>query len=149
MGTAYLYKKHQSELSASETYSRGLVIVLTNLLGIFLLTHQAGHYFDLVQANNEFFNYRQANQATQVTISVIWALYAIALIVGGIAKQIKPFRWMGLLLFGITILKVFFVDMSGLPTEYKIIAFMVLGVFLIGASFLYQRYKHLIHEKVL
>jgi uncharacterized membrane protein len=146
---SYLYQKNKNHLGKSEKDIPGILMVLMNLMGVFILSHQASHYFDLMKTNNAAFSNRDANQATQVSLSVIWVLYAISLLVVGIAKQIKSIRFLGLALFGVTIFKVFFVDLGELPTEYRIIAFIVLGIFLIGASFLYQRYKHLIHEKVL
>jgi uncharacterized membrane protein len=82
--------------------------------------------------------------ARQLTVSVIWTLSSIALVAAGILKKFRPVRLMGITLFGITILKVFFVDLSNLQTLYRIISFILLGVILILVSYMYQRYRHLI-----
>jgi uncharacterized membrane protein len=57
---------------------------------------------------------------------------------------------MALLIFGITIFKVFLIDLSSLKLFYRIISFLVLGLILIAVSFLYQRYiTSLIDQKSL
>ena len=48
-------------------------------------------------------------------------------------------RWQGLVLFGITTLKVFFSDLSYLSGLYRIASSIALGVVLLIVSFLYQR----------
>jgi uncharacterized membrane protein len=44
-------------------------------------------------------------------------------------------------LFAATVLKVFFADMANVSTPFRIISFVVLGLMLIGASYLYYRYR--------
>jgi uncharacterized membrane protein len=51
-------------------------------------------------------------------------------------------RIVALLLFGATVLKVFLVDMANVETAYRILSFVVLGLLLIGASYLYHRFRH-------
>ena len=77
--------------------------------------------------------------AQQLSLSIIWTLYAAFLIAVGIWKKYAPMRYMALLLFGITILKVFLVDLSTLKLFYRIISFLVLSLILIAVSFLYQK----------
>ena len=43
-------------------------------------------------------------------------------------------------MFGITVLKVFIVDFSQLDSVYRIVSSVALGLLLMGASYLYQRY---------
>ena len=75
----------------------------------------------------------------QLWISVAWALYAAALVVLGFRRRQADLRWAGLGVFAVTLVKVFLVDMAGLSAVYRIGSFLVLGVLLLGASFLYQR----------
>jgi uncharacterized membrane protein len=44
-------------------------------------------------------------------------------------------------LFAVTVVKVFFWDMGNVSTPFRIISFIVLGLMLIGASYLYHRYR--------
>jgi uncharacterized membrane protein len=53
---------------------------------------------------------------------------------------------MALGLLGVTIIKVFLVDMASLRTIYRIISFIVLGGVLLAVSFLYQRYRQRLEE---
>ena len=74
-----------------------------------------------------------------VWISVIWALYASALVTAGFLRKEAGLRWMGLIVFALTLGKVFVVDLAQLESVYRIGSFLVLGVLLVGASFLDQR----------
>jgi uncharacterized membrane protein len=42
------------------------------------------------------------------------------------------------------VLKVFVVDLANVSTPFRIISFVVLGLMLIGASYLYYRYREYI-----
>ncbi|UCE60310.1 MAG: DUF2339 domain-containing protein [Phycisphaerales bacterium] len=85
--------------------------------------------------------YHYAPQARFASISVLWALFSIALMVAGFIKNLSVLRRCSIGLFAITILKVFLRDMVRVSTPYRIISFLVLGLMLIGASYLYHRYK--------
>jgi uncharacterized membrane protein len=74
-------------------------------------------------------------------ISILWTLFALALLIQGIQRNAKPLRYVGLLLFAIVAWKVFFVDLSRLDDFYRIVAFIVLGVLVLCGSFLYLRYR--------
>ena len=64
---------------------------------------------------------------------------AVALLAIGFARRIAPLRYLAIALFGVTIIKVFVVDLANLETVYRIVSFIVLGVLLLAASFLYQQ----------
>ena len=71
--------------------------------------------------------------------SVLWALFAIAFLTGGIWKNVKTLRFAGLGLFIVVVGKVFLVDLADMPTIYRVIAFMAVGIFLLGGAFAYIR----------
>jgi uncharacterized membrane protein len=79
--------------------------------------------------------------ARAASISVLWALFSIALIVVGFAKNSTAARITAISLFGFTALKVLIVDMANVDAPFRIISCGVLGVLLIGASFLYYKYR--------
>jgi uncharacterized membrane protein len=81
----------------------------------------------------------EARFAALVWISVAWALYAAALVGIGFVRDRAPVRWLGLAVFALTVGKVFLLDLASLRTSYRIGSFLVLGLLLVGASFLYQR----------
>jgi len=77
----------------------------------------------------------------QLSLSGVWLLYSIALMVIGIIRRVQAVRITSIVLFGITILKIFILDLSFLDTLYRIFAFIGLGLILLAVSFVYQRYK--------
>ena len=77
--------------------------------------------------------------AQQLALSLLWTLYATALIAVGMRNSLPPLRWQGLALFGLVVGKVFLLDLSYLERGYRIISFMALGVVLLVVSFLYQK----------
>jgi uncharacterized membrane protein len=85
--------------------------------------------------------YARAPQARFAAISVLWTLYSIALMLLGFRYQQARLRLVSLGLFGVTILKVFLADMARVSTPFRIVSFVVLGLMLIGASYLYYRYR--------
>lgn len=82
--------------------------------------------------------------ARHATISVLWTLVSIALIAIGFRQRLRPVRRVALTLFGATLLKIFLVDMGDASQPFRIVSFIVLGLVLIGASFLYHKYKDLV-----
>ncbi|MBU4374273.1 MAG: DUF2339 domain-containing protein, partial [Euryarchaeota archaeon] len=74
-------------------------------------------------------------------ISAAWAIEAIAILIAGFRYELSFVRKVGIGLLLLTIVKVFIFDLAGLETLYRIMSFMVLGAILMGASFLYSKYK--------
>jgi uncharacterized membrane protein len=85
--------------------------------------------------------YDHARQARFAAISVLWTLFSIALILLGFVYQQARMRLVALGLFGVTVLKVFLWDMANVSTPFRIVSFVVLGLMLMGASYLYYRYR--------
>lgn len=62
------------------------------------------------------------------SLSVLWATYAAVVLTLGFRLKIRLLRWAALGLFGLTLAKVFLVDMAGLPGLYRVAAFFVLSL---------------------
>jgi uncharacterized membrane protein len=75
----------------------------------------------------------------QMALSILWAVYATVLLVVGFRLRLARLRWSALGLYGVTIAKVFLLDMAGLDQIYRILAFLVLAVGLGAAARVYQR----------
>ncbi|WP_103070340.1 DUF2339 domain-containing protein [Aquimarina sediminis] len=80
-------------------------------------------------------------------LSILWGVYSLLLIVLGIWKRKKYLRVLAIILFGITLIKLFFYDISHLGTIAKTVVFLSLGVLLLIISFLYNKYKHIIADE--
>jgi uncharacterized membrane protein len=74
-------------------------------------------------------------------ISILWSLFALGFIIGGIWKNVRALRLTGLVLFALVAVKVFFVDLARLDPLYRIIAFILLGLVVLSASFIYLKYR--------
>ena len=70
-------------------------------------------------------------------MSILWALFAIAFIVGGIWKSVTPLRFIGLMLIIVVVVKVTFIDLREMEIIVKVIALMAVGVILLLGSFAY------------
>jgi len=74
-------------------------------------------------------------------ISVMWAVYAAALIVIGFWKKLRLYRYLAIAMFGLLLVKVFVLDTRTIENVYRIAAFLATGVTLVGISYLYQYLK--------
>jgi len=75
-----------------------------------------------------------------LTTSVAWGLYALALLIIGMWRKVKPLRFISLGFMLLTIGKVFLYDLSSLTGLHRILSFLGLAVALIAVSLLYQRF---------
>jgi uncharacterized membrane protein len=76
---------------------------------------------------------------TQVGLSLLWTLYAGVALAWGFLRSNSAVRYAALALFGLTVIKVFAVDLGAVKTAYRILSFLVLGVVLLLVSLAYQK----------
>lgn len=89
----------------------------------------------------------ESDQSYKLGLSILWGIYALVLIVLGIWKNKKHLRIAAIVLFGVTLVKLFFYDIASLDTLSKTIVFVSLGLLLLVISFLYNKYKHKITDE--
>jgi hypothetical protein len=89
----------------------------------------------------------QWNEPQKLGLSILWGVYAVALIITGIARQVKHIRIFAISLFAVTLAKLFLYDMENLATIPKTILFVSIGIMLLVASFLYNKYTKFIFDK--
>jgi uncharacterized membrane protein len=77
-------------------------------------------------------------------LSIVWALASFYLIWLGMRYRYKTLRIIALVIFGITLIKLFVYDISNIAPAGKIVAFILLGAILLVVSFMYQRLKKMI-----
>ncbi len=82
----------------------------------------------------------ESNLARDMTYSIAWSLFALILLLIGMQRQLPAVRYAGIGLLFVTLLKLFLHDLSQLDQLYRIGAFVVVAIVLIGASYLYQRF---------
>ena len=74
-------------------------------------------------------------------LSLWWGIWAILLLLSGILADKNLPRRLSLVLFGICAVKIFLIDLSSLNALYKVAAFLVLGLLMLGGAVLYTRFK--------
>ena len=133
------------EWSADILGAIGVVIVILLLV---LVTGETKDYYEqaksLLEGRSHGAEYSRLNSLQQLSLSGVWLLYSIALMVIGIWRRQRGIRVASMVLFGFTILKIFIYDLSFLETLYRIFSFVGLGVILLVVSYLYQKYKNII-----
>ena len=80
-------------------------------------------------------------------LSILWSVYSLLLVSLGIYKKKKYLRISALVLFGVTLAKLFLYDISNLSTISKTIVLIVLGLLLLIISFLYNKFKDKISDE--
>jgi uncharacterized membrane protein len=154
LGMAGLYWKRRDQCVGSEKFIPTGLILLANFLFLFFMTTEIHHgyesrlYGQSAASLMDYATQRALRSEAQLMISFFWAVYSILLLIGGIVKRYSPLRWLAILLFAVTILKVFVFDLSELEKIYRIFSFIGLGVILLSASFLYQRFRYQIKDLI-
>ncbi|ARN77240.1 hypothetical protein BST97_04170 [Nonlabens spongiae] len=87
-------------------------------------------------------DFAESTQSYKLGLSILWGVYSLLLIALGIWKKKKYLRIGAISLFGLTLVKLFFYDISHLDTIDKTIVFVSLGVLLLIISFLYHKFKN-------
>jgi uncharacterized membrane protein len=77
-------------------------------------------------------------------LSILWGIYALVLVIIGIARAKKHLRIGAIGLFAITLIKMFFYDIAYMDTISKTAVFVSLGVLILLVAFLYNKYASLI-----
>lgn len=74
-------------------------------------------------------------------VPIAWTLEAVVLVVVGFMFSQRDLRYSALVIFGLVLIRIFFVDLLELDLAVRIITFLVVGGLLLVASFLFARRK--------
>jgi uncharacterized membrane protein len=74
-----------------------------------------------------------------VALSVLWAVIGLVAVVAGFARHLRPLRYAALILLGITLAKILFIDLAKVQPVYRILSFLAVGMLLLCVSFVYHR----------
>jgi uncharacterized membrane protein len=121
--------------------------VTWNKLGALFSWFFGGSLFLVLTIETASFFYQYAPGARFASISVLWAIFASILMIQGFREQNSTMRKTAIGIFLVTLFKVFFMDISHFSTPYRILSFMVLGLLLIGSSWLYHRFREKLLEE--
>jgi hypothetical protein len=116
-----------------------LLYTLGTVLAFLLVNIEIADYFSTSGTVALTFQF-SGNFARDMSYSIAWALFALLLLIIGMRKHAASVRYASLGLLGVTIVKLFFHDLSQLDQLYRISAFVVVAIIAMVASFLYQRF---------
>lgn len=111
--------------------------VLLHISIVWIASSELIHWLDIGNSSSEY----------KLGLSILWGIYSLLVIGLGIWKSKKHLRIGGIILFAVTLLKLFFYDIAHLNTISKTIVFVSLGVLLLIISFLYNKYRNIISNE--
>ena len=136
LAAVWFARSHRDAMEPGERLPFGALAVGINVVILVALTQEIGV---LYYVDSDALAFGENALARELTISLLWTLYASGLIFAGVKIASPLLRWQGLALFGFTTLKVFLSDLSDLSGLYRIMSAIALGVVLLIVSFFYQR----------
>ncbi|MEO7313209.1 MAG: DUF2339 domain-containing protein [Chitinophagaceae bacterium] len=83
-------------------------------------------------------------QFIKIGLPILWGLCSFGFMWLGMHYKFRPLRIISLVLFAITLVKLFFFDIRNIAEGGKIAAFFCLGILLLVVSFMYQRLKKIL-----
>lgn len=130
----YLVAWHSRRSGHAPASEITLAVVVASVLVVIAFTAQNEIYWTL---RGDFS--ADARFAASLSLSAIWTVLAAVFIAAGMWRDYAPLRYLAMALFGLTVLKVFLVDLSSLGGIYRVLGFIGVGLMLLAVSFLYQR----------
>lgn len=112
--------------------------VLLHSTILWIVSSELIHWLDMANST----------QSYKLGLSILWGVYSLFLIYLGILKNKKHLRIGAFAIFSISLIKLFFYDISYLNTISKTIVFLSLGILLLIISFLYNKFKHKITDEI-
>jgi uncharacterized membrane protein len=127
--TQRAYLKNNSDIGLKKLFP---IVVHATILWI--LSSELINWMDIAGSSESY----------KLGITILWGVYSLSMIALGIWKKNKDLRIAAIVLFGLTLAKLFLYDIASLDTISKTIVMVLLGVLLLIISFLYTKYKLLI-----
>jgi uncharacterized membrane protein len=140
----FLLLRRDRELIPEWKTPASTLAIAANFLTLWWLSFEIWNFFDKQVLNGMAGSI--ARNAQNLSLTALWLVYAVVLLVVGIARRSRAVRLGGLALIAVSIIKVFVYDVFTLSTLYRIVAFVGLGILLLVGGFLYQRYSARIKE---
>ncbi len=109
------------------------------LAGNVVLLAAMGREIGRVYVQHAAAQWELEHELSDFTFSAWLMVQGVANLVAGFMRRVALARWVGLLLLGVTLLKVFAYDMRSLGTGYHVLSYLGLGVVMMAVSFAYQK----------
>jgi hypothetical protein len=119
--------------------ARGVLLGFGGVLLFLLMNIEIADFFTPPGNRCVAFNFGM-NFARDMTYSIAWGLFSLALLGIGIWRHAGPPRYAAIGLLVITLLKLFLHDLSNIGSIYRIGALIGVAIIAFAASFLYQQF---------
>jgi hypothetical protein len=133
-GLAWYYRRHERERASRALSATTMGVVAASVLVVVACSAHTWDYWRHIGLESA-----DARFAYSLSLSGLWTVLACLFIGAGLLRDFAPLRYLAMGLFGVTVLKVFLVDLSELGGIYRILGFIGVGLVLLAVSFLYQR----------
>ena len=130
---AWLQHRELDAAQERRRQERATLLVAASIITVFVISTEIMSFWAVRTAAPD------AYVAREMMLSAAWVIYAALLVVIGMQRQYAPIRYFAIALFGVTLVKVFLVDLDTLGGIYRVAGFLVVGLILLIVSFLYQR----------
>jgi uncharacterized membrane protein len=140
----FLLLRRDQELVPEWKTPASTLVIAANFLTLWVLSFEIRNFFDARVLHGMASS--AAHNTQNLSLTALWLVYAVILLIVGIARRSRAVRPGGLIMIAVSIIKVFVYDVFALSTMYRIIAFVGLGILLLVGGFLYQRYSARIKE---
>ncbi|MNC24856.1 hypothetical protein D3C75_729240 [compost metagenome] len=110
-----------------------LFAVASHLIVGGLLTLQIGNIFEEYDLNS-FWD-------LNLTLSVSWGVYALLLFLWGASSKQRLFRYFGSVVLALVSIKIFFFDLSGEDSIYKVLVLLLMALISFTISYINHRWK--------
>lgn len=129
----------KSQSYAIYSFIFAIVVVLFELVTV-EVSNTFSHLISLVPSE-EVERLVQLENMSRIAISIVWLIFACILLWAGVWRKLQGLRLAAFVLMALAIGKIFIFDLSFLNAMYRTLSLIVLGVILLGISYLYQKKK--------
>jgi uncharacterized membrane protein len=130
MALIWFYIIQGKKIFSVPTILSRVISIAFNISLLVIICNEYLHWVDLSGSSYQY----------KLGLSIICGSYAVIVLFIGLIRQIEHLRIFAICVFALTILKVFISDLRNMTTISKTIIIIILGILLLVASFLYNKY---------
>jgi len=131
----------ERKISGRGKANAAIFLVAANFFTIWIFSFEVWNYFGNALITADSTVKEGLRDAQHLSLTAVWAVYAVICLVIGILKRWRYLRLGALALLIVPIGKVFVYDVFQLELGYRIGAFVGLGLLLLISAYFYQRYS--------
>jgi uncharacterized membrane protein len=118
-------------------YLAGAISLTGLLMGFWLVNLEILDYF----STGAYISLSgHSGYSVKLAFSVGWGVFAVVLLAAGVARRLRPLRYLSLAFMILTVAKVFLYDLAALGGFFQVFSFFGLAAGLLLVSFFYQRF---------